>query len=63
MNRCLDYVEHIIFSSPAASFSAGGADYADYASARAAFPNPDPDPNPDLGVRGLPLARGAAHRP
>ena len=36
-NPCLDYVQHIIFSPPGATFTAGGKTYTDFASTRQAF--------------------------
>ena len=36
-NPCLDYVQHILFSVPGATFTAGGVTYTDYESVRAAF--------------------------
>ena len=36
-NPCLDYVQHIIFAPPNATFSAGGKTYTEFASVRSAF--------------------------
>jgi len=36
-NPCLDYVQHIIFSVPSATFSAGGTTFTNYADVRTAF--------------------------
>jgi hypothetical protein len=36
-NPCLDYLRHIVFAPPGATFTAGGKTYSDFASANAAF--------------------------
>jgi tyrosyl-tRNA synthetase len=36
-NPCLDYIEHIIFSPPGASFTAGEVQYTEFSTVRAAF--------------------------
>jgi tyrosyl-tRNA synthetase len=36
-NPCLDYIEHIIFSPPGATFIAGGKSYSDFAGVRSKF--------------------------
>ena len=36
-NPCLDYIEHIIFSPPGATFSAGGITYPDFETVKAKF--------------------------
>ena len=36
-NPCLDYVQHIIFSSPGSTFAAGGQTFGDFAAVRQAF--------------------------
>jgi hypothetical protein len=36
-NPCLDYIEHIIFSPPGATFSVGDTVYTDFATVRTAF--------------------------
>jgi tyrosyl-tRNA synthetase len=36
-NPCLDYIQHIIFSPPSATFTAGGQEYSDFASVKSDF--------------------------
>jgi hypothetical protein len=38
-NPCLDYLRHIVFAPPGATFTAGGNTFTDFASASAAFLN------------------------